>query len=286
MRVTYAANVDQAAVLKRVYFEGADTIFEGMALCYNQDTTTNVNGQAVPTTAGVTAEGYQNEGKFYYTEKAAAANIPFFAGVVARGSWCGTVGPRFVDIYIPNGAAVPVRASASVTIGDSLYLTAASYTFTNAGGDAYVGKSMETVDRSGTNGLVLAKLMPTASTQNVDVTVAKTADYSVTVADSGKVFTNYGDNGAIVFSLPAAPVAGLKYTFVVAAVYALGIDPGANDKILFGNGADALADGEVLTLTPADANDLGATITVVSIASGDWVVTNAWATSAAAFVIP
>ena len=57
---------------KRVLYEGTDTIYEGMALCYIYDTTTNVIGysrseggdedsQTTPTT---TDEGYQNECKF------------------------------------------------------------------------------------------------------------------------------------------------------------------------------------------------------------------------------
>lgn len=168
MFVTYAANKDQGAILKRVMYEGTDTIYEGMALCYNFDTTTNVNGLTVPTTAGITAEGYQNEGKFYYVEKPATANLKWFAGVVARGSWCGTAGPVALDIYIPNGSIVPVRSSISSTVGvHALGINNGSYALGDVvndgnGSGRVVGIAMETVDRSSTNGICLAKLCPDA----------------------------------------------------------------------------------------------------------------------------
>ena len=153
---------------KRVLYEGTDTIYEGMALCYNYDTTTNVTSyskseggdvdcQTTPTT---TAEGYQNEGKFLRVEAPAVANTPFFAGVVASGSWCGTTGSGadWIDVYIPNGAVVPVYTDKSITIKDPLYLEPGQYTLTDLAIGPKVGISLETADRSGTSGLVLARL--------------------------------------------------------------------------------------------------------------------------------
>jgi hypothetical protein len=288
MKVTYAANVPQEAVLKRVMYQGSDTIYEGMALCYNQDVTTNVNGA----NSGTTAEGSQNEGKYYYVEKPAAANIAFFAGVVARGSWCGTTGPRPLDIYVPNGAIVPARCTDNHTIGESLYLDA-DYEFTNVPKEGgYVGKAMETIDRSSTEGLVLTKLLPTALGQDVAKTqnnVTANSPVAVTVAMNGTTFTNTGAAGAIEYDLPTvASAKGCTYTWTVTDGTSgnnMAIDPNGSEIIKFGNGSDTLAAGEALTLTPGDVNDNGLSITLTSNGT-HWVAKSAWATAVALFVIP
>lgn len=153
----------------RVYYEGTDTIVQGMPLCYNHDTTTNWFGGSVARTpaanagevteSSTTAEGSQNEGKYIRVENPSAANARFFAGVVAPGSWAGTSGPKELDIYIPNGATVPVRTDRSVTINDKMYLEHGQLTLINAvGSGEAVGFFDETIDRSSTAGLALARL--------------------------------------------------------------------------------------------------------------------------------
>ena len=138
-----------------------------MCLCYNQDTTTNKSGAD----SGVTAEGSQNEGKYWYCEKPAVANLKFFAGVVA-GAYAG-VGPRVVDLYEPNGAVVPVRGNSSFTIGDKVYLQAAGYAVkTVPSANGFVGYAMETIDRSVTAGLVLVKLLPSGLKADDSLTAA------------------------------------------------------------------------------------------------------------------
>ena len=157
----------------RVYYEGSDTITEGMALCYNQDTTTNWFGGSVALSTGVvtqtstTAEGSQNEGKYIRVEKPATANLGWFAGVVAKGGWVGQAGPRALDVYVPNGAIVPVRSYVSSTAAsNALAIMNGQYYLGNPtagmgdGGARYVAVAMETVDRSSTAGLCLAKLDP------------------------------------------------------------------------------------------------------------------------------
>jgi hypothetical protein len=73
---------------------------------------------------------------------------------------------------------------------------------------------------------------------------------------------------------------------VVAAVQNLAIKAGNNDKIILGNDSDALADGETLTLTPADANDVGMSITLVALSSGDWLPISAFVQAASKLAIP
>ncbi len=151
---------------KRVYYTGTDTIYEGMPLCYEFDATDNVLGYdkgaggdvVCQTTPETTAEGNQNEGKFILVEDVAADNIQWFAGVVAGNSYGGMIGPRWLDIYIPNGAIVPVRTDLSCTVGRTvLTLVSASQELTGSGRPVAIAE--ETVDRSGgDDGIVLAKL--------------------------------------------------------------------------------------------------------------------------------
>jgi len=116
----------------RVYFEGETTIYEGMPVCYNYDTTDNwfggsvSNGEVSATTT--TAEGSQNEGKYIRVELPSSSNLNSFAGVVAKGGWCGTTGPKSIDIYIPNGAIVPVRCDVDTTTGRTILCIQAAQT--------------------------------------------------------------------------------------------------------------------------------------------------------------
>lgn len=72
---------------------------------------------------------------------------------------------------------------------------------------------------------------------------AKTANYTLTAADNGKIFTNRGAAGAVTFTLPAPSTAleGVEYTFmaVVAAQNLIVAGAGANDIVAFNNAAAA-----------------------------------------------
>lgn len=156
---------DSNAVVKRVYYEGSDTVYEGMALCYNSDTTDNWTGYEYADSAetGTTAEGNQNEGKYIRVEKPANDNLLFFAGVVAGTEKTGQSGPCELDIYIPNGAVVPVRSSIQTYEGESvLAILAGDYEFQTStyGSNRSVACAiaMEDNDCSSTEGLCLAKL--------------------------------------------------------------------------------------------------------------------------------
>jgi predicted RecA/RadA family phage recombinase len=92
---------------------------------------------------------------------------------------------------------------------------------------------------------------------------AKTADYTVTAADRGKVFTNEGAAGAVVFSLPPATAGLGPYTFVVETAQALRIDPNGNETIGVETGVQGGAGkyvgsaiaGESLTIGCSDAGE-------------------------------
>jgi len=154
---------------QRVYYTESSTIYEGMPVCYEFNATTNVLGYSKSSAANgtTTAEGYQNEGKFLRVEDPDSDNIMFFAGVVATNECAGKTGPRWLDIYIPNGAIVPVRSYISSTVGiNALALMSGTQYLGNPnagmgdGAARYVAIAEETVNRSSTAGLCLAKLCP------------------------------------------------------------------------------------------------------------------------------
>lgn len=88
-------------------------------------------------------------------------NVSSFAGVVAKGGWCGKAGPRVVDVYVPNGAVVPVRTDQNCVLGKTILAVHTNEQFLTASHATYsrpVAIAWETVDRGTTAGLTLAKL--------------------------------------------------------------------------------------------------------------------------------
>lgn len=164
---------NSAARRKRVFYtETGTTIREGMPVCYEFDATANVlhydkgaggdaASQSSPTT---TAEGNLNEGKFMRVEDPDDDNIHAFAGVVAGASYAGLAGGRWLDIYVPNGAVVPVRCDQNCVVGRTILAVNVDESILTAphGAARAVAVAIETVDRSAgattTPGLVLAKL--------------------------------------------------------------------------------------------------------------------------------
>lgn len=154
----------------RVYFEGGATVLEGMPVCYNYDTTDNWHGGSmtlgVVTETGTTAEGAQNEGKYIRVELPGDGNLIHFAGVVAKGSpGVGKAGPAAIDIYVPNGAIVPVLCDVDTTTGVTILCIQEGEEelgFSNGISTSRpVAIAMETEDGlGGTADITLAKLDP------------------------------------------------------------------------------------------------------------------------------
>lgn len=163
--------IDSNARVKRVYYEGTSTIYEGMPLCYNFDTTDNMFGWGASSFGGTkseqgtTAEGEQNEGKHTRTEGPASANYQHLAGYVVGTEKSGTIGPCWLNVYIPNGAIVPVRVYANCVAGSTLLgiTEDGQYLKASTGDDDPVecALAMETVNRSSVAGLCLCKIFPT-----------------------------------------------------------------------------------------------------------------------------
>jgi hypothetical protein len=76
----------------------------------------------------------------------------------------------------------------------------------------------------------------------------------------------------------------LEYTFTIVAAQDIVIDPNGNEVIYVGNDSAAFSTGNTLTLTPADTNDMGMCVTLVSNGTG-WVVKSANPIFASKFAI-
>ncbi len=161
--VTY--NSEAILAKKRVKFVPAsstDVLKAGYVVCYNNDITTDLNGDTV-------AEGLQNPARFLVVEKPKTANLKFVAGIVAP-SGEGAVSGDYVDIYELNGADIAVWTDQSCTNGTTdLAVSNGSYIMTATGAsNITLGSCKETIARNVTNGLVLMSSRVRAAGDSTD----------------------------------------------------------------------------------------------------------------------
>jgi len=134
---------------KRVRFTAAATeiLKAGYPFCYNHDygTAADEEGQ-----------------RAIFVEKPAAANLEHFAGWLKAedaGKRVVSGGTYFLTIVVPQsrGQKIPVFTDLSCTINSTLlHITSGSWLHSDEG--VLVGKAMQTIDRSTTNGTTLALL--------------------------------------------------------------------------------------------------------------------------------
>jgi hypothetical protein len=148
-------------------------------------------------------------------------NISAFAGIVAKGGWVGKSGPRVVDIYVPNGAIVPVRTDQNCTLGKTILAIHTNEQFLTApfeSGGRAVAIAWETVRADTTTGLVLAKLSDTLFIyQKGDDDVRLEVDDE----DTGNMMVNQ-------IIVGTSQASGLFSAFQIKA-YVTGGDPGSWD---------------------------------------------------------
>jgi hypothetical protein len=90
---------------------------------------------------------------------------------------------------------------------------------------------------------------------------AHTGDDTLAASESGSVHTNLGATQTVTLTLPASPPEGTQFTFAVQAVYELRVDPGtATIRDDSGQTADKYK----------SASAVGASLTLVADANGDW----------------
>lgn len=143
---TYEAS--DTEVKKAAYYEGTDTLKEGMPLCFNHDTTAGATSTSVDWNRG------------WRVEKPATANLMAFAGLVAKGHG-GKTGPCAIELEIPTAfnRCVLAYTDQACTAGTTkLALAGSTYALGAAGAATKViGEALQTVDRSSTAGTVLMK---------------------------------------------------------------------------------------------------------------------------------
>lgn len=106
--------------------------------------------------------------------------------------------------------------------------------------------------------------MSTLNGRNLNTVVVNVADFTVTAAMNKTIFTNEGDAGAQVLTLPAA-VVGLEYTFFLMAAQEIRIDPSGTETIALPSTMAQGAAGAYLT-----ANAVGEWVTLLCVKAGQW----------------
>ncbi len=139
---------------KRVYYTGSDTLAEGYLLCYDRDYGTASDADIA---------------RAYRVEKPATANLKYFAGVV-DAECAGRTGPGWISIIEPRpnpGCLVNVHTDQNCTLGTTkLAAKNASYAAGAAAATTVmIATAIQTVDRSSTNGVVLAQLEGASSVE-------------------------------------------------------------------------------------------------------------------------
>lgn len=139
---------------KRCWYTGTDTLYDGYALCYDRDSGTASDADT---------------DRIANVEKPSAGNLHNFAGIVKGG---GKTGPTAIDVVVPVANEVwSLYTTENCTLGQTwLSVVAGSYAFGGVGEGLIVGHALQTVDRSSTNGRVMAQIaMPNINELPYDV---------------------------------------------------------------------------------------------------------------------
>jgi hypothetical protein len=105
-------------------------------------------------------------------------------------------------------------------------------------------------------------VVPSAAAALKKTIEAHTSDDTLTVAESGSVHSNRGAAGMVTLTLPASAPPGTLFNFAVQAAQYLLVDPGtATIRDDSGQTADKCK----------KANSIGAALTLIADANGDWV---------------
>lgn len=180
---------------QKVYYTGSDALQEGYALCYNFDAY-DVSPENLSAHLNTGDLGADDEcpARRLQVEKPSFYNSMHFAGVVARES-NGTTGPGWVTINRPGSvcniycaASVDHADSSNIATGEMLVFSTGQYYFEKEGipgsGAALI---LQDVDRSSTNGLVMAELMTGLPSGGYCALVSTMMESGTTVSAGGSV---------------------------------------------------------------------------------------------------
>ena len=173
-----------------------------------------------------------------------------------------------------EGGTQKMVAAGAISAGADVW-SAASGKVNDVANGSYIGKALEAA--AADNDVIEVVALPQQSDGETTSVEAKTADYTVTVGDSGKTLTTKGAAGTVVMALPAA-VVGLLYRFYVGAAQELRIDPNGTETISLPSTGVAGAAGKYLT-----ANAIGETVELRCCEAGTWAAfgfTGTWTAEA------
>lgn len=218
------------------------------------------------------------------------------AFISANGYLTDTTGSganRFAGLVVDeadNSAGAAGAIKGEVYREGEFLLTGSGFTQASVGQDAYASDNYTITAGAGAAGSVrIGEITEYVSATQVWVkldtgsgipaagTLTKTADYTITAADSGKTFDSTGASGTITGALPAA-VPGLDYYFRVGAAQQHRVDPNGTETISLPSTGVAGAAGKYLV---ADA--AGETVHLKCIVAGTWSVvgyTGTWTAEA------
>lgn len=101
---------------------------------------------------------------------------------------------------------------------------------------------------------------------------SKTGNYTITAADNGNTFDNYGATGPISFSLPAASGTAFQVSFLVSVAFPVNVVASGTDVIVVGGNSSSPGGS-------AESSDPYSFLTLFSPRTGLWlatVVVGAW----------
>lgn len=188
---------------------------------------------------------------------------------------------RFAGIalaYIDNSSGAAAALNGEVYADGVFELTGTGFTQASVGLPVYATDNYTVTTAPSASGVYIGRCEGYVSSTKILVDIdpdgtgpastvqTKTADYTVTAADSGRTFSTTGASGTVVFSMPAA-VPGLKYRFYVGAAQELRIDPNGTETISLPSTGVASAAGAYIT-----ANAAGETVDVECVVAGTWSV--------------
>ena len=237
MAVTANKVISQSVACQKAYPAAAANLYQG-------------------TLAFINAAGYADD------DTGSGANR--FGGIVKdqRDNSGGSAGDLTVELLTEGEFLLVGTGFAQSSVGNDAFATD-NYAITagqSAASQVRIGRITEYVSST------KVKVKIDTLSRQTGQAETKTADYTVTAADSGKAFDTTGATGAVVFALPAA-VPGLEYFFRVGAAQELRIDPNGTETIALPSTGVASAAGAYLT-----ANAAGETVHIKCIVAGTWNV--------------
>lgn len=158
--IAFGAN--DTPFLKRVHFTGTDALRQGHIVCFDRDNAT-ATGLIGGTSTTLTA-AYASHARYQFVEKPSTSNLQYGWGIVTQDYTANSAG-QDITIEIPgaHGTAIDVFSSANATIVSTpLFVQPGSYVAGSSGG-RYIGRAIQTVDRSTTNGLIKTVCFPSNS---------------------------------------------------------------------------------------------------------------------------